>query len=93
MHSIGQNSTEAKLLEMINKVDANGNGTINFPNFLNLMAPKMKDTDTKEKLHHVMENLGEKLTNEEVDETIQEVDVDGDGHVNYNEFVRMILSK
>ena len=37
-----------------------------------------------------MTNLGEKLTDEEVDEMIREADVDGDGQVNYDEFVKMI---
>lgn len=40
-----------------------------------------------------MTNLGEKLTDEEVDEMIREADVDGDGQVNYEEFVRMMLAK
>lgn len=44
-------------------------------------------------LRHVMTNLGEKLTDEEVDEMIREADVDGDGQVNYEEFVRMMLAK
>ncbi len=35
---------------MINEVDADGNGTIDFPEFLSLMARKMKDTDTEEEL-------------------------------------------
>ena len=35
-------------------------------------------------IRHVMANLGEKLTDEEVDEMIKEVDVDGDGQVNYD---------
>ena len=34
-------------------------------------------------LRHVMTNLGEKLTDDEVDELIREIDVDNDGQVNY----------
>ena len=40
-----------------------------------------------------MANLGEKLTDEEVDEMIREADIDGDGQVNYEEFVAMMTSK
>jgi Ca2+-binding EF-hand superfamily protein len=42
-------------------------------------------------LRHVMINLGEKLTDEEVDQMIREADLDGDGQVNYDEFVRMMM--
>lgn len=31
-----------------------------------------------------MTNLGEKLTDEEVEDMIKEADLDGDGNVNYN---------
>jgi calmodulin len=44
-------------------------------------------------LRHVMTNLGEKLSDEEVDEMIREADVDGDGQVNYEEFVKMMMAK
>lgn len=79
--------------DMINEVDADGNGTIDFPEFLTMMARKMKNTDSEEEireafrvfdkdgngfisaaeLRHVMTNLGEKLTDDEVDEMIREV--------------------
>lgn len=34
-------------------------------------------------LRHVMTNLGEKLTDEEVDEMLREADIDGDGEIDY----------
>lgn len=40
-----------------------------------------------------MTNLGEKLTDEEVDEMIREADIDGDGQVNYEEFVTMMTTR
>lgn len=44
-------------------------------------------------IRRVMKNLGEKLTDEEVEEMIRVADVDGDGQVNYEDFVRMMLGK
>ena len=45
-------------------------------------------------LRHVMTNLGEKLTDEEVDEMIREADIDGDGQVSYEgkELARLIVN-
>uniref|UniRef100_A0A8C6G6P8 EF-hand domain-containing protein n=1 Tax=Mus spicilegus TaxID=10103 RepID=A0A8C6G6P8_MUSSI len=50
MRSLGQNPTEAELQDMINEVDAASNGTIDFPEFLTMMARKMKDTDSEEEI-------------------------------------------
>jgi calmodulin len=44
-------------------------------------------------LRHVMTNLGEKLTDEEVEEMIREADLDGNGEVDYDEFVKMMMAK
>ncbi|XP_027718167.1 calmodulin-2-like [Vombatus ursinus] len=113
MRALGQTPTEAELQEIMNEVDASGNGTIDFSEFLNVMARKMKDTDSNEdiqdafrvfdknrdgfisagELRHVMTNFGEKLTDEEVEEMIKEADIDGDGQVNYIQFVEMMTAK
>jgi hypothetical protein len=37
-----------------------------------------------------MINLGEKMTDKEVEQMIKEADTDGDGQVNYDEFVLMM---
>ena len=50
MRSLGQNPTEAEIQDMINEVDADGNGNIDFPEFLTMMARKMKDVDSEEEI-------------------------------------------
>ncbi|XP_059145788.1 uncharacterized protein LOC131932913 [Physella acuta] len=41
-------------------------------------------------IRHILCNLGEKLTDEEVDEMIREADLTGDGQINFEEFVRIL---
>ncbi|XP_053214781.1 calmodulin-A-like [Panonychus citri] len=112
MRSLGQRATEAELKNMVTLVDQDGNGTIEFNEFLHMMSRKMKETDKEEELReafrvfdrngdgfinaaelrHVMTNLGEKLTDEEVEDMIKEADLDGDGLVNYDEFVTVLMA-
>ena len=42
IRSLDQNPTEQELQDMINEIDSDGNGTIEFSEFLNLMANKIQ---------------------------------------------------
>ena len=42
MRAMGQNPTEDELLNMVMEVDVDGNGTIDFPEFLTMMGIKVK---------------------------------------------------
>lgn len=48
--------------------------------------------DAKE-LKQVVTRLGQVLTSDEADEFMLEADLDGDGKLDYNEFVRMMLQE
>ena len=48
MRCLDQNPTDSELQDMINEVDADGSGTIEFPEFLTMMARTMQDTSTDE---------------------------------------------
>ncbi|XP_052105394.1 calmodulin-A-like [Mytilus californianus] len=41
-------------------------------------------------LRQVMTNMGQKLSDKDVDSMIKEADMDGDGQINYAEFIRMM---
>lgn len=110
MKSLGQTPTEAELRDLVNEIDINGDGEIDFGEFVGLMSRQIIDHDTEEELREafkifdknedgfispselrlVMVNLGEKLTDEEIDDMIREADFDNDGVINYEEFVYMI---
>ena len=88
---------------MINEVDADGNGTLDFDEFCNLMARNIKEgnpeAELKEKfklfdkdgnglidrdeLKSVMQQLGEKLSEDDIDEMITDADKNGDGMIDY----------
>lgn len=103
MKSLGQNPTEAELTDMINEIDEDGDGTVDFKEFLKMMMKKANSKDpydelkeafkvfdkdqngfiSEAELKQVMLQLGETLSDEELQEMIKEADEDGDGQVNY----------
>ena len=47
----------------------------------------------RQELGYVMENLGQKMEKEEIETLINEIDIDGDGQINYEEFYMMMCTK
>jgi len=112
MRAMGQNPTEDELLNLVMEVDIDGNGTIDFPEFLDMMKKKATEVDEeadlreafklfdrnrdgyidRKELKKVTSMLGTMLTSEELDEFMRDADVDGNGKLDYDEFVKMLLS-
>ena len=47
----------------------------------------------RQELGYVMENLGENMEKDEIESLINEIDIDGDGQINYEEFYTMMCTK
>ena len=69
MTSLGQNPTEAELQDMINEVDVDGDGTIDFKEFLLMMVDRFKDANAEE----------------DVKEAFRVFDRDGNGFISADE--------
>jgi len=113
MRSLGQKPTETDLRGMVKEVDQDGNGSIEFDEFLLMMARKLKAADGEEEMYHafkvfdknddgfitfdelkrVMCSIGERLTDEEIEDMIKEADLNGDKKIDYKEFISIITSK
>lgn len=50
MRSLGQNPTEIEIEKMIKEVDVDGNGEIDFSEFVQMMKTQMKNRDTNKEL-------------------------------------------
>ena len=77
LRSLGQNNTEAELQEIISEVDIDGNGSIDFPEFLTIMARKMKENNNKD---------------EEIHEIFKVFDKEGNGFISVAELSHVMIS-
>ena len=113
MRSLGQNPSDDKIRQMIIDVDEDKSETIDFKEFLGLMAKKMKENDSEDELieafkmfdrdgngkisahelRYVMLSSGEDLTEQDIQEMVLEADTDGDGFIDYEEFVRIMMNQ
>ncbi|CAF1500792.1 unnamed protein product, partial [Didymodactylos carnosus] len=111
MKTIGYEPTESELQQMINEVDEDGNGIIDFEEFKQMMtrngggnfqfndellneAFRIFDKDgngfiSEIEIRNVMQNLGETLTDDEVNDMICEADTDGNRQIDYAEFTAL----
>lgn len=109
MRSLGQSPSEIELRDMIKEVDVDRSGAIDFEEFKTLMLSQQGDRQsrlalafsvfdennsgkiTKKELHNVMSRFS--LTDQELDEILQEVDDDGDGQIDFEEFCELVLEE
>ncbi|XP_071899180.1 uncharacterized protein [Anas platyrhynchos] len=104
MRALGCELRKEEMRKIISQVDEEGSGKINFESFLQaepyskkeiLKGFKLFDCDgtgkiSFEKLKLVATEVGEDITDEELQEMINEADVDGDGEVDQQEFLRIL---
>lgn len=101
MTSLGFESKSGAIFQMISDLDADGNGTIDFGEWLALMTKRVNDRDSRaninkifylfddertgfisvKNLRRIADELGENVSNEELEELIKRADLDQDGLV------------
>jgi calmodulin len=61
--------------------------------FLQVFDKDQRGWIEAKELRHVLTNIGEKLSGNEMDDMIKEADPDNDGKIQYEEFVRLLLAR
>jgi len=117
MRAMGFRPTEEELVDLVNEIDEDGSGQIEFPEFCQLcatflvedpdietMKKELKDAFriydkegqgfiTTETLRGLIGELLAPLTDEELEGIIEELDEDGSGSMDFDEFCEMMMTK
>merc|ERR1711881_758766 len=104
MRALGFEVKNEELKKMVSDVDNDGNGTIEFAEFLSMMTGKMGEKDSREDIEKVFKLFDNDSTNkitfanlarddEELQDMINQADRDGDGAINGDEFYRIMKKK
>eukprot|EP00501_MAST-03F_sp_TOSAG23-6_P000858 GSMAST32.ASY1.ANO1.894.1 assembled CDS len=77
MRALWQNPTDAELQDLINDVDLDGSGRLDFLEFVNIMTGRLKDTDTSAELKYTFDVFDTDkdgiLTPENLTDALQEI--------------------
>ncbi|XP_014260937.1 troponin C isoform X1 [Cimex lectularius] len=116
LNTMGQLFEDAELSRIIEEVDVEGSGKVNFDGFCEVAAHFLEEEDaeamqeelkeafrlydregngyiTTATLREILAALDDKLNNEDLDGIIQEIDTDGSGTVDFDEFMEMMTGE
>merc|ERR1712002_1446240 len=97
MRMLGHQLKPDQLQECIEEVDGDGSGFVDFDEFLVLITKKTKEAEEEKGtidacvLKEILLALDETMTEADVDEMVDEIDEDGSGAVDYEEFKAVMM--
>ena len=112
LRSLNEDPEEEEIQQLLDEVDVDGNGEIDFEEFVALMGKRQKQIDLEAEivnafkvfdkdendlisitdLRHILSNLNDFMTEDEIDEMLFEADTDYDGFIKYKDFLKDLMS-
>lgn len=112
LRSLNEDPDEDEINQLLEDVDVDGNGEIDFEEFVALMGKRQKTIDLEAEiinafkvfdkeeeglisitdLRHILSNLKDFMSEDEIDEMLFEADTDYDGFIKYKDFLKDLMS-